>query len=280
MKYIFLWDINGKPWRKVIKELLPKYIKKYQPDFIFANSENLSHWKWANSKQLDEMQEFWINFFTWWNHSFDTKQCIEEFENLQNNKKDKKNKLKKRQLRPLNYPEWTIWDWYFLIDEKVLLVSVMWNTFMQTQLENPILCIENLFEKIKSEIWEKEFSNLDIFIDIHAETSSEKKAIWYNFDWIATCIVWTHTHIQTNDAQIFKNWTWYITDLWMNWSFESIIWIKKEIIINRIKTQIWEKFELEEDWKLEFSWIFCETENLNWKSKCKKIELIKEIIEQ
>lgn len=268
MKYIFLWDISGKPWRTVIKKLLPKYIEKYKPDFIIANSENLSHWKSANPKHLDEMQEIWIDFFTWWNHTFWSKEAIKEFD------LDKNWNTSKRQLRPLNYPKWTMWEWYFIIENKILLISILWNVFMQTQLENPILCIENLFEKIKSEIWEEKFLKLDIFIDIHAETASEKKWIAYNFDWIATWIFWTHTHIQTNDAQILEKWTWYITDLWMNWAMESILWVKKEIIIKRIKTQIWEKFEIKEDWKFELSWIFFESEN----NKCKKIELIKDFI--
>ena len=263
MKYIFLWDINGKPWRKVIEKMLPKYVEKYNPDFVIANSENLTHWKGANSKHLDEMQEIWINFFTWWNHTFWTKDAMKEFD-----------LWSKRQLRPINYPKCEIWYWYFLIDEKFLLISAMWNVFMWIDLDNPFLVVEDLFAKIKSEIWEEKFQKLDIFIDFHAETTSEKKTFAYNFDWIATWIFGTHTHVQTNDAQILQKWTWYITDLWMNWAMESVLWVQKDIIIKMMKTQIYDKFELEEQWKYEFSGVFVETEN--W--KCKKIEAIKDFL--
>jgi len=267
MKYIFLWDIVSKWWRRVIERLLPKYIEKYQPDFVIANSENMSHWKWANPKHLDEMQKIWIDYFTWWDHSFDTKTAIEEFESSSW-------KTSKRQLRCLNYPKWTVWKWYFIIEDKILLISLMWNAFMKHNLSCPIATLEELFEKLRKERWKEYFDNLEIFVDFHAETTSEKKALWYFLDWIATWVVWSHTHIQTNDTQILKNWTWYITDLWMNWAMESVLWVKTEIIIEMMKTKIPQKFEREEEWKLEFNWVFMESKN--W--KCEKIELIREII--
>jgi len=255
MKYLFLWDIYGKVWRNVVKDTLSKYIKKYDVDYVFANSENITHWSWTIPKHLDEMQEAWVRAFSWWNHTFKNKKILEEFksENC-------------RQIRPCNYCDEVAWLWYILIDEKVLLISAMWNTFMMTSLACPFKSVDKILEKFKDK-------NLEIIVDMHAEASSEKKALAYYLDWRVSAVVWTHTHIQTNDAQIFEEWTWYITDIWMNWARDSILWVKKEIIINRFLTQIWWKFEAEDNWKKEFSAVFIEIEN--W--KCIKMENISDI---
>lgn len=256
MKYLFLWDIYGKAWRKVVSELLPKYIKKYEVDFTFANSENLSHWNWTIPKHLDEMQNIWINFFSWWNHSFDNWEILKEF-----------NSDNCKQIRPCNYSDKVPWKWYFLIDDKILLISVMWNTFMKTSLACPFKSVDNILKKFEDR-------DLEIIVDIHAEASSEKKALAYYLDWRVSVVVWTHTHIQTNDAQILQKWTWYITDIWMNWAMESVLWVKKEIIIERFLTQVWSKFQPEEDGALEFSAVFFEIKD--W--KCIKFQNLKEII--
>lgn len=255
MKYLFIWDIFGKIWRETIKQNLQKYKEKYSIDFVFANTENISHWSWTIPKHLDEMAEAWVDFFTWWNHTFKNKEILKEFksENC-------------RQIRPCNYPNSVDWEWYILINDKILLINVMWNTFMWTSLTCPFKSVSDILEKFKDK-------NLDIFVDIHAEASSEKKALAYFLDWKISWIVWTHTHIQTNDEQILQKWTWYITDIWMTWAMESILWVKKEIIINKFLTQVWTKFEPEEEWKREFCAVYFEI--IDW--KCIKIEKIKEV---
>lgn len=280
MKYIFLWDIYGRPWRAVVKKLLPKYIDKYKPDFIFANTENLSNWRWIKLAHLDELQKIWITAFTWGNHIFSNHEIYEEF------------KKHKRQLRPANYPEQVVWNWYLLINkssstwsgifqkltnihEKLtlsrewhdcLLINVMWNVFMKENLACPFEAVNKILEKFKHN------NNLEIIIDIHAEASSEKRAIAEFLDWRASMVVWTHTHVQTNDEKILSKWTWFITDLWMCWPYDSVLWVKKDFVINNFMTQIKWKHEIAE-WPCEFSWVFFEIKN----GKCIKIEKIYEI---
>lgn len=254
MKYIFLWDIYGKTWRNTVKRLLPKYIKKFTPDYVFANSENLSHWKWIRINLLDELQKAWINAFTWWNHIFSNKEIYEEF---------KKNK---RQLRPANFPDQVAWTWYLLIDNSVLLINVMWNVFMKDNLNCPFESVNNIIKQFKN------YENLEVILDIHAEASSEKRALAEFLDWKVSMIVWTHTHVQTNDDKILKWWTGFITDLWMCGPTNSILWVKTAIIVKTMITQVKDKFDPAE-WPWEFAWIFFEINH--W--KCINIEKIYEI---
>lgn len=254
MKYIFLWDIYGKVWRNTVKKVLPKYIKIFKPDYIFANTENLSNGRWIRITLLDELQKIWIKAFTWGNHIFANKEIYEELE---------KNK---RQLRPANYPENVAWKWYLLIDNSVLLINIMWNVFMKDNLNNPFETLTNILKKFENH------KNLEIIVDIHAEASSEKRALAEFIDWKVSIIIWTHTHVQTNDEKILKWWTWFITDIWMCWPTNSILWVKTEIIVKSMFNQIKDKFEPAE-WPWEFAWVFFEIKD--W--KCIKIEKIYEI---
>ena len=248
MKYIFLGDITGKVWRRVVEALLPKYIEKYKPDYIFANSENLSGWKWIKINYLNDLHKLWIKAFTWGNHTFKNKEIFEELEK------------RERQLRPCNLPEELPWKWYLLIDDKVLLINAMWNVFMKYSVACPFKAVKKIIEMYKDR-------DLEIIVDFHAETTSEKKAFAYYLDGLASVIVWTHTHVQTSDAQILPEWTWNISDLWMCGPADSILWVKKEIIIDQMITTIWVRHEMS-SWKWEFSGAYFEVEN----GKCVRIE--------
>ena len=84
-----------------------------------------------------------------------------------------------------------------------------------------------------------------IFVDMHAETSSEKTGMGYYLDGKVSAVVGTHTHVQTADERILPNGTGYITDVGMGGSLNSMIGMKKEIILQNMLTQMPVKFAVE-----------------------------------
>lgn len=105
---------------------------------------------------------------------------------------------------------------------------------------NPFLAADELVEKAKSD------GAKLIFVDFHAEATSEKRALGFYLDGKVTAVFGTHTHVQTNDAQVLPNGTGYITDLGMTGVEQSVLGVKKEIIINRLKSNDMSKFEFAE----------------------------------
>ena len=133
---------------------------------------------------------------------------------------------------------------YCLLDLGRVQIAVI-NLSGQIYLEkekatNPFLAADELIEKAKSD------GARLILVDFHAEATSEKRALGFYLDGKVTAVFGTHTHVQTNDAQVLPNGTGYITDLGMTGVEQSVLGVKKEIIINRLKSNDMSKFEFAE----------------------------------
>ena len=105
-----------------------------------------------------------------------------------------------------------------------------------------------------------------IFIDNHAEATSEKLAMGFYFDGKVSGVVGTHTHVQTNDARILPGGTAYITDLGMGGSLNSMIGVKKEILLNKMLTQMPAKYEVATEPPYVLSGVIIEVETKTGKS--------------
>ena len=103
--------------------------------------------------------------------------------------------------------------------------------------DNPFKCVDELLEKANSD------GAKFVFVDFHAEATSEKRAMGFYLDGRVSAVFGTHTHVQTSDAQVLPNGTGYITDLGMTGVVDSILGVKKEIIINRLRDNDMSRFE-------------------------------------
>lgn len=226
MKIIFLGDIVGKTGREAVKKVLPKLKKKFQPDAVVANAENLTHGAGASNKALDEMKEAGINYFTSGNHIF-------------KNVKDKTIWERDDLVRPLNYPsdprvpgkgalEMEI------LGEKVWLINLQGLVFMSEYLDSPFRVFQEFASKHKNGL---------MVVDFHAEATSEKATFGLAFDGKAGAILGTHTHIQTADERVLAGGTAYITDLGMCGSQNSSIGIDFREVIQHFETGL--KFKTE-----------------------------------
>lgn len=227
MKILIFWDVYGRIWRAALKKELPKLKEKYKPDFVVVNIENATSWRWAIEKHAIELEKMWIDVMTSGDHVFDNFDKIKDYLN----KKDSK------LIRIENFynSETLEWKWFKLVEKKwkkLLVIHLMWETFMNHKVNNPFLKANEILEKFKEE-------KLDwIIIDFHKETTSEWYGMWFYLDWKIGFIFWTHTHIQTNDELILPKWTWIISDVWMNWPLYSVIWADFKSVEKRFLTWI------------------------------------------
>lgn len=228
MKILFIGDIVGKPGRRAIRELLPNIVSMYGIDFVIANCENSASGFGITRDVVDELFQNHIDVLTSGNHIWDKKEIaefLEDYETL---------------LRPANYPEGTP-GWGSVIVRapsgvNVGILNLAGRVFMQ-----PIDCPFRTAEKELSGFVGK--TNI-IIIDMHAEATSEKKALGWFLDGRVSAVLGTHTHVQTADEEILPGGTAYISDAGMTGPFDSVIGVKKDAVIEKFLLQIPKKFEV------------------------------------
>ena len=264
-KILFIGDIVGKSGRKALRQVLPEWKEKYQPNVIVANVENLAHGKGVTLSTLEELKQLGIDSFTSGNHIYKKPQfideCFEKYPEL---------------IRPANFPETLAGHGYYRFakeGQQYLIVNLNGQVFMENQFDqlisNPFLEIDRLLlnQAQKGDI---------IIVDFHSEATSEKIAMGYYLDGRVTALIGTHTHVATADARILPQGTVYMTDAGMTGTLNSVIGVKKENILKKFLNPE-EKFvnELEEEGVLQVNGVLIETSD---KGQVTRIErLYKEI---
>ena len=139
-------------------------------------------------------------------------------------------------IRPANFPDDVVGKGYTILDHgrySVCVINLMGVVFMQN-LENPFHCIDRILSEVKSKV---------IIVDFHAEATSEKRALGHYLTGRVSAVLGTHTHVQTADEEILGGHTGYITDVGMTGVTDSVLGIKKEIIISNMMTGYPQRYE-------------------------------------
>ncbi|MFH0952303.1 MAG: TIGR00282 family metallophosphoesterase [Patescibacteria group bacterium] len=216
-KFIAIGDIAGKIGRRAIVEVLPSWKKKYRPDLVIANAENIAHGSGMTRKTLAEVQQAGVDIFTSGDHAFRKPEAseimIDEASSL---------------IRPANYPTGTIGPGVKIANlgnKKVLVVNLLGQVFIKEAVNNPFTAF--------NEIYQQHHQSVDaILVDFHAEATSEKIAMGWHVAGRAEALWGTHTHVMTADERILEEHTAYITDIGMTGERDSVIGVKKDIILN------------------------------------------------
>jgi metallophosphoesterase (TIGR00282 family) len=229
VKILFIGDIVGQPGRNAVKTLLPKLREQHALDFVIANGENSAGGSGITPRTAEEIFSAGVDVITSGDHLWDQKEVLELLAN------------ERRFLRPLNYPSGTPGQGsgVFEIQDSKLKIAVLnaqGRTFMPP-LENPFLLV---FEEVKRL---REQTKI-IFVDFHAEATSEKIAFARFLDGQVSAVVGTHTHVQTADEQIFPGGTAYLTDAGFTGPHESVLGREIEPVIKKFLTGIPQRFEV------------------------------------
>ena len=228
MKILFIGDIVGEPGRTAVKNLLPKLRAEHSLDFIIANGENSAGGSGITPKMAEEIFSAGVDVITSGDHLWDQKEVMELLRH------------ESRFVRPLNYPAGTAGSGSVVIQKgslpPVAVLNLQGRTFMPV-LENPFQLGRAEVERLRQQVQ-------IIFVDIHAEATSEKIALARMLDGQVSAVIGTHTHVQTADEQIFPGGTAYLTDAGFTGPHESVLGREIEPIIKRFLTNLPQRFEV------------------------------------
>jgi hypothetical protein len=220
LKLLFLGDIIGEPGRQAVIQSLPRLREERGIDFIVVNGENAAAGRGITPKISIDLLRSGAAVITSGDHIWDQREIVPYLD------------TEPRLLRPLNYPVGTPGNGSIVLETakgKVAVVNVQGRTFMQPPLENPFLAMDKEITRLRQE-------TPVIFVDVHAETTSEKIAMGRFLDGRASAVVGTHTHTQTADEQIFPGGTAFLCDAGMCGPTESCLGREIEPIIQRFLT--------------------------------------------
>ena len=227
MRILFIGDIVGAQGRRMVLEHLPRLRDEYAIDFTIANGENCSGGFGLNQKNFRELVDCGIDAFTMGNHMWDNRDIYNFIDH------------EERLVRPANFPPSLPgrgWQQYQVAGQKLIVANVVGRVFM-TAFDCPFRTMDAILQ-------ENAVEDVAIFVDIHAEATSEKMALGWYLDGRVAAVVGTHTHIQTNDARILPRGTGYLTDAGMTGPRDSILGVEREIIIGRFLTGVSPRFEV------------------------------------
>ena len=226
MKLLFIGDIVGKPGRKAVQILLPRLRESHEFDFAVANGENMAGGSGITAATAKEVFQAGVDVITSGDHLWDQR----EVEVLL--------KEEPRLLRPENYPEKTPGRGFHIYIKQGLpvvgVLNLQGQTFMRN-VENPFLAAGEAVQALRRE------TNI-IFVDMHAEATSEKIAMGRFLDGRVSAVVGTHTHVQTADEQIFPGGTAFLCDAGFTGPHESILGREIEPILQRFLTHRPQRF--------------------------------------
>lgn len=232
IKILFIGDIFGRPGRQAVKELVPRLRNEYSLDLVIGNCENAAQGRGITPKLTQELLNSSIDLLTSGNHIWHS-QDIYPF----------LNESTCRLIRPANLSQEAPGKGWDIVETKgglkVAVLNVMGQVFMAPSADSPFTAVDRLLDKVSGE------ADL-IILDMHAETTSEKRAMgWYVDGKIQAC-VGTHTHVQTADEEILPGGCAYITDLGMTGPYNSVIGMEKERVLKRFRTSLPVRFEVGE----------------------------------
>lgn len=222
IRILFLGDIVGEPGRKAVINRVPTLKREEEVDFVIANAENSAAGRGVTPKISIDLLRCGIAVLTSGDHIWDQKEIVDYLP------------TEPRLLRPLNYPENTPGQGSVVLETekgKVAVINAQGRTFMNPPLENPFVCIENEVRRLRDEEGVKV-----IFVDFHAETTSESVAMGYHLDGKVSAVAGTHTHVQTADERILEQGTAHITDVGMCGPERSVLGRSVESVVWRFKT--------------------------------------------
>jgi len=227
MRIAFIGDIVGQPGRKMVQQHLKAIREEYEIDLVIANYENASHGFGLTSKNANELISFGVDVMSGGNHSWDKKDILPLFETHE-------------LLRPHNYPEevpGTGCKIYDVGGEPLAIVNLMGH-FSMPYADNVFRCAKETVESIRSV---DDVQN--IFIDFHAEATSEKRALMMLLQGKVSAIIGTHTHVSTDDFQISQG-TAYLSDIGLTGCRDNVIGMDEKVPLKQFLTGMKGHFEI------------------------------------
>ncbi len=230
-RLLFIGDIVGRPGREILQRGLSAIVSEHDIHCVIVNVENSAAGFGVTPEIANEILDLGVHVMTGGNHTFDKKEIIPFFAQ------------ESRLLRPANLPAGAPGGGHYVARASngvnVGVINVMGRVFM-TPIDDPFRVVLTEIEKVKKDA-------AIVFVDFHAEATSEKVAMGWHLDGKATVMVGTHTHVQTADERVLPQGTAYITDVGMTGPHDGVIGVERHAIVSKFLTAMPQRFETARD---------------------------------
>jgi metallophosphoesterase (TIGR00282 family) len=222
LRFLFLGDVFGKPGRQAVQRLVPRLIAREGLDLVVANAENAAAGIGVTPDAAAELLAAEVDLLTSGNHIWAKREIVPYLEAPE-----------ARLLRPANYPPGTPGRGRAIVStpdgRRLGVVNLEGRVFMKN-LDAPFRAADAEIAALRAE------GVTAILVDMHCEATSEKNAMGWHLAGRVSAVLGTHTHVQTADARLLPGGTAFVTDVGMCGPWDSIIGVRKELVIERFLT--------------------------------------------
>jgi 2',3'-cyclic-nucleotide 2'-phosphodiesterase len=226
-RLLFIGDIVGRPGRDLVRRGVAALRDYHQIDLVIANAENAAAGFGITRELGEQILDAGVDVMTSGNHIWDKKEAIDYIG------------IESRLLRPANFPAGVPGNGSYVArtpdDVSVGVVNVMGRVFMLS-IDDPFAVVLKEIEKVRQRA-------RIVFVDFHAEATSEKVAMGWHLDGKVTAVVGTHTHVQTADERILPKGTAYLSDAGMTGPHDSVIGVDVDAAVGRFLNAMPARFE-------------------------------------
>jgi 2',3'-cyclic-nucleotide 2'-phosphodiesterase len=230
MRLLFIGDVVGKPGREGLAAAMPGLRERHLPDLVVVNGENAAGGVGISPDTAKELFEIGADVITLGNHTYRHREVYSYLGS------------EPRIVRPANFPEPNPGRGHTIVDAagmRVAVVSLSGALYLQVE-RSPFPVADEILEGLKGRADA-------VFVDFHAELTSEKVAMGWHLDGRVAAVLGTHTHVPTADARVLPGGTAHMCDVGMTGSRAGIIGVKREQALEAFRTQMPIRFESAEE---------------------------------
>jgi metallophosphoesterase (TIGR00282 family) len=223
---LFFADVVGKPGRDLLVKRLPELRERFGADAVIANGENITDGKGIRPSHAEALIAAGVDVITTGNHIWRQRETYRYIDDQQ------------RLIRPYNFLPSNPGRGVTAVDTpggRLGVINLSGQLYLNPA-RSPFEVIDQALEELHGVCC--------VVVDLHAEATSEKVAMGWHLDGRVSAVIGTHTHVRTGDARVLPGGTAYITDAGMCGPRDSVIGVKKELVLERMLTQMPVRFEV------------------------------------
>ncbi len=229
LNVLFFADVVGRPGRELLVAKLPGLRERFEADVVVANGENVTDGKGLKPSHAEALLRAGVDVITTGNHVWRQRDIYRYLSG------------EPRVLRPYNFLESNPGRGVTVVDThsgRLGVVNLLGDLYLYPA-RSPFEVVDRALEELQGV--------RNVIVDLHAEATSEKVAMGWHLDGRVSAVIGTHTHVRTADARVLPRGTAYITDAGMCGSRDSVIGVKKELVLERFLSQLPVRFEVATD---------------------------------
>jgi len=217
---LLVGDVVGKPGRRALAVALPELLRDHPIDVVIVNGENSAGGSGIVPPIFQQFRGLGVDVVTMGDHVYRKKEAVALLGESD------------RIIRPANLPDEAVGRGWTVLESQsgfpFAVVSLLGRTFMKPA-DCPFHAVERILESLAD-------GPKLVFVDLHAEATSDKIAMGWHLDGRVTCVFGTHTHVQTADERVLPKGAAYITDLGMTGPYDGVLGRKKEKVLHALVT--------------------------------------------